>query len=46
MDALTGIIRGVLTNINVGVLVDLNVFAGAITTFEFAMPGSFEDFRC
>ena len=33
MDALTGIIRGVLTNI------DIDMFAEVIAAFDFAMPG-------
>ena len=45
MDALTGILRrGVLTNIDIDALVNANgnVFAGAMTTFEFAMSGPLE----
>ena len=40
MDALAGIIRDVLTDIDVNVLVDTNanVFAGVMTDFEFGMP--------
>ena len=47
MEALTGIIRGVRTKIGVGMLMDVNanMFAGVMTTFEFAMPGPLEDFR-
>ena len=49
MDALTEIF-GVLTNIDIGVnvLVDVNVnvFAGVMTGFEFVMPGPWEKFRC
>ena len=41
---------GVLTNIDVGVLVDanVNVFAGIMTAVEYAMPGPLEEeeFRC
>ena len=46
MDSLTDKIFGVLTIIDVEVLVDVNanVFAGVMTTFEFAMPGPLEDF--
>ena len=40
MDALTEIIRGVLTNIDVDVLVDVNVFVDLMPAFEFAMPGA------
>ena len=48
MDALTDIIRGVPTNINVdaSVNVNVNVFSGKMTAFEFAMPGVSEGFRC
>ena len=48
MDALTEIIRGVLTNIGIGVLVDnnLNVFAGVMAAFEFDMPRPIEEVRC
>ena len=48
MDALSSIIRGVLTKIAVDVLVDVNVkvFAGVMTAFEFVMSGTLEDFRC
>ena len=41
MDVLTGIILGVLNNIDVDVL-----FSGVITAFEFVMPDPLEDFRC
>ena len=46
MDALTDIIRDVRTNIGIGVLVDknLNVFAGVMAAFEFAMPWPLEGF--
>ena len=47
LDALTDIIRGVSTNINVdvGMLVDenVNVFIGVLTALEFDM---LEEFRC
>ena len=45
---LTDIILGVLTTIDAAVLVgvNVNVFAGAMTAFAFAMPGPFEEFRC
>ena len=49
MDALTVIIRGaLLTNIDVDVLMDanVNVFAGLMTAFDFAMPCSSEDLCC
>ena len=50
MDALTDIRLGLLTNnIGVDVLVDVNVnvSAGVMTAFEFAMPGRpLEEFRC
>ena len=48
VDALTALLCGVLTNIDVGVFVDVNVnvLAGVMTTFEFAMPGPLEGFRC
>ena len=49
MDALTTIIGGaLLTNIDVDVLMDVNVnvFAGLVTAFGFAMPGPLEEFRC
>ena len=42
MDALTGIILGVLTNINV---VDASVFVRVMTVFEFVMPRPLEGFR-
>ena len=48
MDAFTAIIRGVLNNIDVGILVDVNVdvFGDVMTAFEFIMTGPLEDFRC
>ena len=48
IDALTDIIRGVLPNIDVGVLVDvnLNAFAGVMTVSGFATPGPLEEFLC
>ena len=44
---LTVVVFCVLPDIGVDVLVDVNanVFAGVMTTFEFAMPGPLEDFR-
>ena len=47
MESLSVIMIGALASIGVDVLVDVNanVFAGVMTTFEFAMPGSLEDFR-
>ena len=47
VDALTALMCGVLTNIDVGALVDVNVnmLAGVMTTFEFAVPGPLEGFR-
>ena len=47
-DALTDMMRGVLVNIGaVGVLaaVNVNVFAGTITAFEYAMPCPLEGLR-
>ena len=48
MDALVGIINGVLTDIGVGVLVNenVNVIAGLMTAFEFVTSVPFEEFRC
>ena len=49
IEALTGIILGFLTNIGVGVLVDLNKSAdvGAMNAFEFVMSGmTAKKFRC
>ena len=48
IDALADIILRVLTNSDVGVLVDvnINVFAGVMTAFEFAMPGPLEELCC
>ena len=48
MDSLTDKIFGVLTIIDVEVLVDVNanVFAGVMTAFEFAMPYAIAGFRC
>ena len=48
MDALTGLMRVVLTNIDVDVLMDVNanVFAGVMTAFEFVMPDPLEEFLC
>ena len=48
MDALTDIIRGLLTKIDVDALVNvnLNVFSGGVTTFKFAIPGVLERFCC
>ena len=44
MDALADIILRILTNSDVGVLVDvnINVFAGVMTAFEFVMPAPLE----
>ena len=48
VNALSALMCGVLTNIDVDVFLDVNVnaFAGKITTFEFAMPDLLEGFRC
>ena len=48
MDSLTDKIFGVLTIIDVEVLVDMNanVFADVMTAFEFAMPYAIAGFRC
>ena len=48
IDTPTGIILGVLTNIDVDVLVDVdrNAFAGVMTAFDFAMPGPLDEFLC
>ena len=48
MDSLPPTIRDVLTNIDVGVLVNVNidVFVGLTDAFEFAILGSLEYFRC
>jgi len=50
MDALAGIRLGLLANnIGVDILVDVyvNVSAGVMNAFEFAMPGRpLEEFRC
>ena len=48
MYALTDTIRGVLTNVDIEVLVDVNVnvLADLITAFNFAMPGPLEVFCC
>ena len=48
MDALTDKIFSVLTNIGVGVLVDVNanVLACVMTALDLAMPGQLEEFRC
>ena len=48
MDSLTDKIFGVLTIIDVEVLVDVNanVFADVMTAFEFAMSCSIVGFRC
>ena len=44
MEAFTGIIRGILTNISVDVLVGVtvNIFLVEITAFEFAMSSPLE----
>ena len=44
MGALNDIMLGVLSNIDVNVLVDM--FAGVMTPFDFDMPVSLEEFRC
>ena len=46
VDALTGVIRGVPTNIDIDVLVDLNVkvFSDAMTDLGSAVPNLFEGF--
>ena len=48
MDSLTDKIFGVLTIIDVEVLVDMNanVFADVMTAFEFAMSYAIVGFRC
>ena len=48
MDALRSIIHGVLINIGVDMLVEVNAFffAGLMIAFEFIMPERLEDFRC
>ena len=48
VDLLSGMICGVLNNINIDVFVDVNsnVFAGVMTAFEFAVSGPLEGFRC
>ena len=48
LDALTGMIRGVRTNIGVDMLVDVNanVFAGVTSTFDFVISGPWEEPRC
>ena len=48
MNAVTDIIRGVLSNIDVDVLVDVNVnmFAVSMAAFEFVMSDPLEEFRC
>ena len=43
MDALTGFLANIEVDVLVGV--NVNVFAGAMTAFEFAMPSSLEEFR-
>ena len=47
MDVLTGIMRGLRTNIDVGVLVDVNVnvCAGEMIAFDFAISSPLEKFR-
>ena len=44
MDALVNMIRDVWTNVDVGMLVDVNgnVFSGVMTSLEFAMPDPLE----
>ena len=48
MKSFTRIILGVLTNIDVDVLWDVNgnVFIIVMTAFEFATPDPLEEFRC
>ena len=48
MNAVTDIIRGVLSNIDVDVLVgvNVNIFAVSMTAFEFVMSDPLEEFRC
>ena len=48
MGALTDMIRGVPTNIDVGVLmgVNINVFAVVIAVFKVVMSDPLEEFRC
>ena len=48
IDTLTDIILGVLTNIGVYIMVEVNVnvFVSVITAFEFAMSDPFGEFRC
>ena len=43
-NALTGIMLDVPTNI--GVDVNVNVFAGVMTTFEVAIPSPLKEFCC
>ena len=44
MGALTGILRDVLTNIDVDV--NANVFTGVVSAFGVFMPNPLEGFRC
>ena len=44
MDALTGIKHGVMTNIDIDMVVER--FAGVMPSFKFVMPGPLEEFRC
>ena len=48
MNAVTDMMRGVLSNIDVDVLVDVNVnrFPVSMNAFEFVMPDPLEEFRC
>ena len=48
MNAVTDIMRGVLSNMDVDMLVDVNVniFAVSMTAFEFVMSDPLEEFRC
>ena len=48
VDALTAFMCGVLTNTDGGVFanVNVNVLAAVMTTFDFAMSGPLEGFRC
>ena len=48
MNAVTDIMRGVLSNMDVDMLVDVNVniFAVSMAAFEFVMSDPLEEFRC
>ena len=45
MDSLTGVIRGVPTNIDIDD-VNLFLFSDAMTDLGFAVPDLFKEFRC